>query len=715
MRAIIKMLCLLNLAMICSSCGGGGGGSSAAPNPPPVNQAPTANAGADQSADEGTTVDLSATGADGDGTIASYSWQQESGTTVTVTDADMANASFDVPMVAASEVLVFRVTVTDDDGATGTDTVSVSVNDTAPAALTVTVDAEIKQLNFSWTELAGATHYRLFENADGHSGFTQIGADIPAGTLSANVKISVHMFDFVNALYIVQGCDAASCTDSSEISVTDVMLSTIGYFKASNSGDYQFGSEIALSADGATMAVGANTESSNATGINGDQSDSSANASGAVYLFRYDGADWFQQAYIKASNSETGDQFGESLALSADGNTLVVGTGSEASSATGINGDQDDNSASGSGAVYVFRFDGTDWFQQAYVKASNSEADDNFGGSLALSANGNTLVVGAGSEASSATGINGDQDDNSSSSGAAYVFRFDGTDWFQQAFVKASNGEAGDGFGGSLASSSDGNTVVIGSGGESSNATGIDGNQSDNSAEASGAVYVFRYDGTDWFQQAYVKASNTDVADAFGGGRRRQLGLSGDGNTLAVGAYNEQSNATDVNGDHNDNSVDRAGAAYVFVYDGADWSQSAYIKSSKAVSAKRFGYRIALSADGTTLAVGVQSEHGCAAGVGGDENNNTCGNTGAVYVFSIEGTDWAQTAYVKASNPHGGDIFGDGYGGWAGIALNEDGTTLAVGADAEASNATGIGGNQNNNSVRSGAVYPRLVICKTTD
>ena len=133
MRAIIRMLCVLNLAMICSSCGGGGGGSAPAPViPPPSNQAPTANAGTDQSVDEGTTVDLSATGADGDGTIASYNWQQESGTTVTISNADMANASFVAPIVAASEVLVLRVTVTDDDGATGSDTVSITVNDTPP-------------------------------------------------------------------------------------------------------------------------------------------------------------------------------------------------------------------------------------------------------------------------------------------------------------------------------------------------------------------------------------------------------------------------------------------------------------------------------------------------------------------------------------------------------------------------------------------------------
>ena len=131
MAAIMRILCVLSLATVFSSCGGGGG----APAPvisPPSNQAPTANAGADQSADEGTTVDLSATGSDSDGTIASYSWQQESGAAVTVTNADMASASFVAPAVVASEDLVFKVTVTDDDGATGTDLVTITVNDTDP-------------------------------------------------------------------------------------------------------------------------------------------------------------------------------------------------------------------------------------------------------------------------------------------------------------------------------------------------------------------------------------------------------------------------------------------------------------------------------------------------------------------------------------------------------------------------------------------------------
>ncbi len=128
----------MTLAFGISLSGCGGGGSS-----PASNKAPTANVGPDQSADEGTTVNLSATGADGDGTIVSFSWQQESGTAVSITNANMASASFVAPMVAASEVLLFRVTVTDDDGATGSDTVTVTVNDIAPPPPPLSVGPEI--------------------------------------------------------------------------------------------------------------------------------------------------------------------------------------------------------------------------------------------------------------------------------------------------------------------------------------------------------------------------------------------------------------------------------------------------------------------------------------------------------------------------------------------------------------------------------------------
>jgi hypothetical protein len=315
-------------------------------------------------------------------------------------------------------------------------------------------------------------------------------------------------------------------------------------------------------------------EGSNATGVNapvsggsGTQADNSAVNSGAAYVFVRNGTTWTQQAYLKASNTDGGDVFG--CGVSASGDTVVVGAWGEDSNATGVNapvsggsGTQADNSAANSGAAYVFVRNGTTWTQQAYLKASNTDANDEFGYSVSVS--GDTVVVGAWGEDSNATGVNapvsggsGTQADNSAvNSGAAYVFVRNGTTWTQQVYLKASNTDANDEFGYSVGVSGD--TVVIGAVQESSDATGVNGNQSDNSDPTSGAAYLFARNGTIWNQQAYLKASNTDANDYFG----YSLGVSGD--TVVIGAFQESSDATGVNGNQSDNSAVAAGAAYIF-------------------------------------------------------------------------------------------------------------------------------------------------------
>src|SRR5262249_51872413 len=83
-----------------------------------------------------------------------------------------------------------------------------------------------------------------------------------------------------------------------------------------------------------------------------------------------------QQAYVKASNTDSNDEFGFALAVSADGSTMAVGAYGEASTATGVGGNQTINTAQFAGAVYVFTRSGTTWTQQAYIKASNAQAGD---------------------------------------------------------------------------------------------------------------------------------------------------------------------------------------------------------------------------------------------------------------------------------------------------------------------------------------------------
>ena len=567
-----------------------------------------------------------------------------------------------------------------------------------PSAVQPVLDiTAIKTFRFSWEDVALATSYRLLENADGISGFTQVGQDIQAGVETTDLTVA--LYKRTNASYVIQSCNAAGCVNSDPLFVSGALTEAIGYIKASNT-DFldRFGVSVALSADGNTLAVGADGEANSATGINGDQADNSFRNSGAVYVFSRNGSLWEQQAYIKASNPDPFDTFGESVSLSADGNTLAVGASGESSSATGINnGDQTDNSLTSAGAVFVFSRNGSLWEQQAFIKASNADETDFFGFSISLSADGNTLAVGAFLEASSATGINGVQTNNSVfGAGAVFIFVRNGSLWEQQAYIKASNTEADDFFGGSVSLSADGNTLAVGADGEASSATGINGVQTDNSVSSAGAVYVFARNGPLWEQQAYIKASNTEEDDKFG----NRLSLSADGNTLAVGADGEDSSATGINGDQAANSVSNSGAVYVFSRNGSLWEQQAYIKASNTEADDFFGGSVSLSADGNTLAVGANEEDSSATGINGDQTDNSLISPGAVFVFARNGSLWEQQAFIKASNTNQADRFGES------VSLSADGNILAVGATGERSSASGINGDQNDNSVdRAGAVY----------
>lgn len=422
------------------------------------------------------------------------------------------------------------------------------------------------------------------------------------------------------------------------------------FVKASNAeaGD-SFGHSVSLSKDGSTLAVGAPNEEGASPGVNNDQADNSAGTgAGAVYVFTRNSGVWAQQAYVKSSNpsgyhKSSYDNFGRSIDLSDDGNTLAVGAPGESSNATGIDGDQQDDSSDGSGAVYVFTRSAGVWSQQAYVKASNTPSgaftNDAFGIAVSLSSGGDILAVGAPGENSNATGINGNQADTSANeAGAVYVFTRGVGGWSQQAYVKASNTFHGFQFGRAVSLSSDGTTLAVGSPGEASNATGINGSQGFVDF-GNGAVYVFSKSTDFWKQQAYIKSSNTPGTQD--GNYEPQFGfsvsLSGDGSTLAVGAHGEGSAATGLNGDQDDISAHYAGATYVFRRDADRWSQQSYVKASNTgqdlARNDQFGFAVDLSDDGHTLAVGAFSEDGATVGVNGDQSDRSRDDAGAVYLY----------------------------------------------------------------------------------
>jgi hypothetical protein len=457
------------------------------------------------------------------------------------------------------------------------------------------------------------------------------------------------------------------------------------YAKASNTGfDDAFGHSVALSADGNVLAVGAIGEASDATGVGGNQNSDAAFEAGAVYVFRRSASgSWAQEAYVKASNTDPGDRFGATVALSADGAALAVGAYFENFS---------------TGAVYVFRRAGGAWAQEAFVRGANTEFGDNFGISLSLAADGSRLAVGAYIEDSSATGVGGDPVNNDvENAGAVYVFERSAAGiWSQSAYVKASNTDAYDVFGAAVALSGDGDSLAVGAYGESSSATGIGGDELNNAAFQSGAVYVFRRGATGWSQEVYVKTLDASVFDGFG----RALALSVDGTTLAVGAPGESSAIPGIDGDSTNDAASGSGATYVFRRGVAGWSQEAFVKSSNPAFSDGFGRALALSADGSELAVGAPGEDSSATGIGGRQSSNAAPDAGAVYVFRRGAAGWSQQAYVKASNTGAYDTFGSS------VALSADGASLAVGAPGDESSATGFDGDETDDSERrAGAVH----------
>ncbi|MDI9245376.1 VWA domain-containing protein [Marinobacter sp. CHS3-4] len=550
----------------------------------------------------------------------------------------------------------------------------------------LTINARLR-----WINVTPNFEFQLVDVVGGTPTLTAIDADTQSLTIPADFnQATVEVLDTVTGL-------SASMTFEYDFGINRIPE----YLKPSaTDANDTFGSSLAISADGTTLAVGASREDSSATGAYGNPADNSASNSGAVYVFtRDDAGEWLAPAYIKASNTDALDQFGYSVTLSADGDTLAVGAPRELSTATGVNGDESIN-ASGSealGAVYIFNRIGGIWSQQAYVKASSGRPLF-FGESVALSSDGTTLAIGGSEEESGSTGVNGDDTNNlAPDSGAVWVFTLENSVWSQQAYVKASNTDSQDFFGRELSLSADGNILAVAASGEDSGAVLVNGDQNNIDAPDSGAVYVFSRDGETWTQEAYIKASNTDPSDRFG----VDLSLSGDGKTLAVGAAFEKSSSTGVNGDQFNNDLYGSGAVYMFNRVGGIWSDQAYIKAS-TTNSRQFGLNVALSADGKSLAVGAR-DNSSSIGLNGDQLDSSASGSGAVYLFRLTDGAWSQNVYVKASNTEEGDFFGTAE---SDVVLSANGGVLAVSANREDSNATGINGDQSDNSAsNAGSVY----------
>ena len=351
------------------------------------------------------------------------------------------------------------------------------------------------------------------------------------------------------------------------------------------------GDESGEAGFGSAVAVSADGN----TALIGGSADNNDN--GAAWVFTRSGGTWTQQGpKLTPSDQSSPSQFGVSVALSADGNTALIG------------GD-DDNSV---GAAWVFTRSGSTWTQQG-PKLNNANVNS-FGSSVALSGDGSTALIGA-------------LDDNNNV-GSASVFTRSGSTWTQQGPVLSGGGESGQGnFGSSVALSDDGNTALI-------------GGFSDNNFV--GAAWVFTRSASTWTQEGpKLTASDESGAGDFGGA----VALSGDGRTALIGGSNDGTQ----------------GAAWIFTA-GETFTQRGpkLVPTDASGQGANFGSSVALSADGGTALIG---------GIGD-------GGAGAAWLFAV-GTATQQGPKLTASDAIGNANVG------ASVALSADGSTALVGGNGD--------------------------------
>ena len=353
------------------------------------------------------------------------------------------------------------------------------------------------------------------------------------------------------------------------------------------------GASVALSADGNTAIVGGPGD--DPTGIV---------SAGAAWVFtRSSSGTWAQQGKLVGTGAVSPASQGVSVALSADGNTAIVG------------GPADDSTVDGNvGAAWVFVRSGGTWAQQGTKLVGTGATGTNQQGvSVALSADGNTAILGA---------------RDSLSAGAAWVFTRSSGAWAQQGTKLVGTGAVGSNFKSvSVALSADGKTAILGSPDADSHA---------------GAAWVFTRSGGAWTQQGSKLVGTGAMDPAWQGA---SVALSFDGNTAIVGGFRDNSNA---------------GAAWVFTRSSGTWTQQgSKLVGTGAVYPAGQGASAALSADGNIALVGGYAD-------------NTL--VGAAWVFTRSGSTWTQ----QGTKLVGTGAVDPAFQSFS-VALSADGNTATVG------------------------------------
>jgi FG-GAP repeat len=377
------------------------------------------------------------------------------------------------------------------------------------------------------------------------------------------------------------------------------------------------GESVALSADGNAALIGGPCDG---------ETSSKGPCVGAAWVFTRTGSTWTQQRKLTGAGEIGSGQFGAAVALSADGNTALIG------------GEKDRR---GVGAAWIFSRTGTTWTQQVKLTqgATHSPRRVAFGSSVALSGDGNTALIG------------GYFDRHGR--GAAWVFTRTASVWTQQGSKLTASDEEGLGaFAASVALSADGDTALIGGPGPGYR-------------PSRGAAWVFTRAGGAWSQQGgkltgRCQAVQGDFARGFFGA---SVALSADGDTALVGEP-----FCDTRGCGEDPHCALSGRAYAFTRSGSAWTQAKSLPPQES-RGSGFGASLALSADGNTALIGEPGE--CFEGF-------VC-NPGEAWAFTRSGETWTQQGEkITGSGEVEGKYSNSVRFGWS-VALSSDARTALIG------------------------------------
>ena len=556
---------------------------------------------------------------------------------------------------------------------------------------TFTVNAT-KQFSFSWTDVADATFYRVLENPDGQSGYSQLGDDIPAGAESASFEVP--LFLRVEASYILASCNDAGCVESSSVSVTTEAGATdinngVGYFKAANA-DVGDGGVAptertqafrpAFNLDASRMVYGAVYEDSNSASA---PENNGTTDSGAVYVFDKDASgNWSQTAYLKAPLPTENEWFGSSVAITGDGNTIAVG-------------------AAGGSQAYIYQYENGSWQNTAILSPTTaftgSESTEYFGGDIDISDDATTVVVSAYRDRRDSTGEY--MDAVGSQAGAVYVFELSSNTWSQAAYLKPEYIAERFYFGRSIDLTPDGSLLAVSAEGDPSTSAS-NGDQSNTDLPSSGAVFVYERSDSSWNEISYLKPDYRDLEETDGFGSA--VSFNDDGLILAVGAYLEDSISAEINMGEDDNEANGSGAAYIFTRSGdTTWHQDAYIKAPNRNNAQAFGNTISISGDGQKLAVGTVRDFNSIGGIQSDFTRyySSEHDIGSAYVFENTGSEWVYRSYIRSPVINVSDTNKR-------VRISRDGKTVGISSSFESSDARGVNGDMTNTDApNSGAVF----------